>query len=423
VSRARRTRVRGSGSQREIWTIVIGAVLCAAGILLALAVMRKPGNHPLYDFRGGLFNAGLDILHGRSPYHAGFLAHQVAIMKAGGIARGETASTAFSIPVYPAVANLAIVPLSLLPLWLAGTVYTAASVAAMVGGVRLLGVRDWRCLLVVVVSWPFLYGLYLGAVGPFLVLGIGIAWHWRDRLWPPACAIAALVAVKVFPWPLGVWLLITRRFKALAVCVAIGVLATFGAWAAIGFDGLAQYPRLLSDISFLQEGRAVSAVSILLVGGVSTSVASAAAIVVALAILVVAWRVSRGPQGDARALGLAVIAALTATPIVWEHYMVLLFVPVALASARLSKVWLLPLCTPLLVVVSGALIPVSHRLGAHPPETLRAAVPWLLVEAAVAVALLRPRIDPRALVASPFVGARRTVPASVPPAAGAAESA
>lgn len=413
--RARGNGLRPTASRAAVWPIMLGVVLCLAGLLLLAAVMRKPGNHPLYDFRGGLFNAGLDILHGRSPYQTGFLAHQVAIMKAGGIARGETASTAFSLPVYPAAANLAVVPLSLLPLWLAGALYTAASIAAMLFGVRLLGVRDWRCLVLVAASWPFLYGLYLGAVGPFLVLGIGIAWHWRDRLWPPALAIATLVAVKVFPWPLAVWLLITRRFKTLALSVAAGLALTFGAWAVIGFSGLLQYPRLLSDISFLQEGRAVSLVSVLLVGGVSPSVASAAAIALALAILVVAWRVSRGPGGDARALGLAVIAALAGTPIVWEHYMVLLFVPVALASPRLSKLWLLPLSTPLLVVLSSAVIPVSHRLAAHPPETLRAAVPWLLVEAAVAIALLRPRVNPHALGIKLFLAARAgAVPSTGP---------
>ena len=114
------------------------------------------------------------------------------------------------------------VPLSLLPFALAGILYTLASVAAMLAGIRLLGVRDWRCLALVLISWPFIYGLYLGAVGPFLVLGAGVAWRFRDRVWPPALAIAAIVAAKVFPWPLGVWLLITRRWRALAVAVAAG---------------------------------------------------------------------------------------------------------------------------------------------------------------------------------------------------------
>jgi Glycosyltransferase family 87 len=386
--------MRAPGAERRdgpgvsaAWTL-LGGLICLAGLLMLLAVTEKAGNRGLYDFRGGLFNAGVAILHGHSPYQPGFLAHQAAIMRAGGIARGETTSTAFSIPVYPAAANLAAVPLSLLPYGLAGALYTAISIAAMVAGIWLLGVRDWRCVLLVLVSWPFIYGLYLGAIGPFLVLGAGIAWRWRDRLWPPAIAIAAIVGAKVFPWPLGIWLLITRRFKALALTVAIGVVLTLGAWAVIGFDGLAQYPQMLSNLSFLQEGRAVSVVSVLLVAGLSPGLASGIALALTGALLAGAWRIARGPDGDRKAFGLVIIAALTSTPIVWEHYMVLLFVPVALASPRLSKAWLLPLCTPLVVVGSSVIIPVSHKLAAHPAETLRSAVPWLLVETLVAARLV-----------------------------------
>ena len=394
------------------WAL-LAALVAGAGLLLLLAVAQKAGNHPLYDFRGGLFNAGLAILHGRSPYQPGFLAHQAAIMRAGGIARGETAATAFSIPVYPAFANLAIVPLSLLPYGIAGGLYTLASVAAMIAGLWLLGVRDWRCFALVLISWPFLYGVYLGAIGPFLVLGVGVAWRHRERLWPPAIAIAAIVAAKVFPWPLGVWLLITRRYKTFAVAFGVGLVLTFGAWAVIGFDGLAQYPKMLSEISFLQEGRAVSVVSVLLVAGLTPAVASGTALALTAAILAGAWRIARRPGGEAKAFGLVIIAALTSTPIVWEHYMVLLFVPIALASPRLSKAWLLPLCTPLIVVVSGAIVPVSHRVAAYPPETLRAALPWLLITAVVAVHLLRPAPKRRTFAARLPTRAR-PAPASAP---------
>ena len=48
---------------------------------------------------------------------------------------GESADNPFSIPVYPAPANLAVVPLSLLPFWLAGTLYTLLSVAAIILGI------------------------------------------------------------------------------------------------------------------------------------------------------------------------------------------------------------------------------------------------------------------------------------------------
>jgi alpha-1,2-mannosyltransferase len=358
--------------------------LLLGGPLLVYSTIMVRSNHVFFDFRGGLFNAGLAILHGVNPYHAQFLAHQTAIMQAGGIAQGELAVTAFSIPVYPAFANLLIVPLSLLPFTLAAVLYTLVSAAAMVAGIWLLGVRDWRCLALTVVSWPFLSGAYLGAIGPFLVLGVGAAWRWRERIFPPALAVAAIVALKIFPWPLGVWLLITRRYKALAMTVVIGVVLTFGAWAVIGFHGLSQYPQMLSDMTFLQQNRAVSIVGVLLIAGVPSSLATAAAIAVAAGILFAAWRLAGGPDGDRRAFGLAILAALSATPIVWEHYMVLLFVPIALASPRLSAAWFIPLWTPLTTVVSAAVIPQGSSRIPFSPDTLRQAIPWLLLEALTA---------------------------------------
>jgi hypothetical protein len=374
---------------RWFWrTTLVGLATCAmllTGPLMTAALFAH--GKELFDFRGGLYNAGVAILHGRSPYQPGFLAHQAAVMRAGGIARGETTKLAFSIPVYPAFANVLVVPLSLLPVWVAGALFTLISCAAMYGGVRLLGVRDWRCFAVVACSWPFLYGLYLGAIGPFLVLGAGVAWRWRDRLWPPALGIAAIVAAKIFPWTLAIWLLITRRYRALALTAAAGAVLTFGAWALIGFHGLSQYPQMLSNMSFLQEGRADSIVTVLRVAGISSAAANVCAIIAALGILALAWRVSHGDDGDRRAFGLAVLAALSGTPIVWDHYMVLLFVPIALCSPQFSALWLGPLAASTLWIGSTAIIKDSHHVQAASPNALRAALIYLGLQLMIGVVL------------------------------------
>jgi Glycosyltransferase family 87 len=363
------------------WPALLIVALLGGVTLSVLGLAHVPAGGVLFDFRGGLYDAGQAISHGHSPYQPAFLAHQAAIMRAGGIAQGETVKHLFSIPVYPAPANVAVVPLSLLPFWLAGTLFTLLSLAAMIFGLRLLGVSDWRCTALALLCWPFIYGLYLGALGPFLLLGAGVAWRWRARLWAPAIAIASLVVTKIFPWPLAVWLLITRRFAAAALAVAIGSVVTLAAWAVTGFGGLAQYPQMLSNLSFIQEGRAVSLVAVLLAVGLTAGTASAVALAASLALLGFAWRIARRPDGDRKAFGLAIIAALTSTPIVWEHYMVLLFVPIALASPRLSPVWFLP---PSAHLISGLFIAVSH---ASPLNTLGSAVLWIVFEALVIVRL------------------------------------
>jgi alpha-1,2-mannosyltransferase len=384
------TRVRARGLMSVGWRIALITAIIGSSLLYALQLTQEPGG--LFDFKGGLYNAGTDILLGHNPYRPGFLAAQAAIMHAGGIAQGESVQHAFSIPIYPAAANLAIVPFSLLPYWLAGTLFTLLSISAMIVALWLLGVRDWRCFALTLISWPSLFALDLGAIGPLLLLGVAVAWRWRERLWPPAIAIASIVVVKLFPWPIAVWLLVTRRFRALALTVLIGVVVMFGAWAVIGFAGIAQYPQMLSDASFIQEGRASSLVAVLLATGLASGIAQMLAIAAAIALLGIAWRFAQRPNAECQVFGLAMMAALTASPIVWDHYMVLLFVPIALVSPRLSPLWFLPTCTPLLMAISLVVFPTDPSAGATNPVTQRAAVVWLILEALIITQLCWPEV-------------------------------
>jgi hypothetical protein len=398
----------GSSNWRRALAQSAGALLIVAllgsCLMFTLGMSNIGGHGLLMDFKGGLWDAGRAIVHGHSPYRPGFLATQAAIAQSGGVALGETSQNAFSIPVYPAPINLAVVPFSLLPFWLAGALFTALSIGAMVVGLRLLGVRDWRCFAAALLSWPFVFALDLGALGPLLVLGAGIVWRWRERLWPPAIALASIVVAKVFPWPLGVWLLVTRRWRALGLAVLIGAVACLAAWAVIGFDGMTAYPRMLSNLSAIEEGRAASLVAVLLWLGIPATLAKMAALAVTGALLALAWRFARRPGGDAQAFGLAVLAALTSSPIVWEHYMVLLFVPIALISPRFSKLWLVPACTPLILVISDVAFPiVGSNSSVGRQLSLREAVLWVVLEATIGYRVCRLRGAGRPTTASDSV--------------------
>jgi hypothetical protein len=387
--------VRPSAVPRERILAAARGVLIAAIVLVGIGWVTvnllRQGHIWLYDFKGGLYNAGVAILHGHNPFHAGYIAHQAAIMRAGGIAVGETSAHAFSLPVYPAPANLGVVPLSLLPFWAAGALFTAGSVASMILALRLLEVRDWRCYGLALLSWPFAYGLELGALGPLLVLGAAALWRWRDRLWPPAIALASIVIAKVFPFPLAAWLIITRRYRQLVLAAGLGAAVSLGAWAVLGFAGLASYPAMLSHLSFIQEGRSDSVVALLLVAGLSAAAAQALALLAAAGLLGVAWRFGRSADNQRQAFGLTLMAALTASPIVWDHYLVLLFVPIALLSPSYSRLWLVPLASPILVTVSVAIFPLGHVPPSHTPHNLRMALASLCLEAVVVFRLCRPR--------------------------------
>jgi hypothetical protein len=365
------------------WMVLPALML--GGLAYPVVMLSNQDERGFFDFKGGLYNAGVSILHGANPYRAAYLAHQAAIMRGGGVAVGESIKHVFSVPLYPAPANLAVIGLSALPYWWAAGIYTALAFGAMWLALRLLGVRDWRCHAMWLISWPFLLGAILGAVGPFLVLGAAVAWRWRERVWPPALAVAALVAVKLFPWTLGAWLLVTRRWRALALAIAGCLVLVVGAWAVVGFQGLAGYPKMLSDATFIQEGRADSIATVLLVFGVPARLAQAIGTLAGVAVLGLAWRMRHGPDGDRRAFGLAIIASLVATPIVWDHYMVLLFAPIALLSPRFSKLWLLPVITPTLITLSFAVFPPVHgRPRPASPDALHSALSYMIAQAVIA---------------------------------------
>ena len=85
-----------------------------------------------------------------------------------------------------------------------------------------LGVRDWRCHVLAVTSPVVVHGLYYGNLTIVLVLPLALAWRYRDRARLAGLALGAAVAAKLFVWPLVVWLLLTRRFRAAAWAVAAG---------------------------------------------------------------------------------------------------------------------------------------------------------------------------------------------------------
>jgi hypothetical protein len=279
-----------------------------------------------WDFHA-LWNAGHGVLHGRSPYpppDAAVLAGQQAF-------------------VYPAPAALAAAPLALLPYGVAGPVFMLLSLGALLLALRIAGVRDWRVYGIAVLSEPVLHGLSLGAVSPFLALGLAAAWRWRDRPWIAGAAVAALIVTKVFLWPLLLWLAFTRRTSAALVGLSLTAATTILAWTLLGLAGLRDYPHMVALLARLLEGKSYSVVALGLSLGAGVSAARAMAAAVGIALLALIALRGRGKGSDAWTLTVAVGASLALSPIVWLHYFVVLLVPIAIVSPRLGPLWLVPL--------------------------------------------------------------------------------
>jgi hypothetical protein len=226
---------------------------------------------------------------------------------------------------------------------LADALFALLGAAAIAYALRLLDIRDWRCYGAAFASFPVFAALGNGAISALLVLGAAALWRFRDGTWAAAALLAGLVAAKVFLWPVGIWLLATRRFRATFLSALVCGVGAVGAWGVLGFAGLAQYPHLLDRLTALVAAQSFSPYALVVsLGGSPTlarliTAAGGAAILAAIAV------VARTPDGERRAFTLAIGAALFLSPIVWPHYLALLFVPAALASRRLSSAWLAPL--------------------------------------------------------------------------------
>jgi hypothetical protein len=243
----------------------------------------------------------------------------------------------FSPFVYPAPAAAAMAPIALLPFTAAALLFLGISIGAVCVALRVLGVTDRRCYGAALVSIPVLAGLGSGAFSPLLLLGVALAWRYRDRAVLLGLAVAAVAVAKMFLWPLFVWLVVTRRFRAAAIAAASATAVTLAAWGAIGFAGAREYPSLIARLTGLVGPNSYSVYAALRSAGIGPA-ASQYLPMAAAAVLV--WSFRR--RGDAAAFVAAIAGALLATPILWPHYLALLFVPVGIWSRRFGVVWLLP---------------------------------------------------------------------------------
>jgi hypothetical protein len=301
---------------------------CLIGGTMALAIVviwkRAPDHLYGFDFRGGAWLAGKDLLHGVSPY-----AQPDPRLLFG-------LRNSFVTP--PPLAVLA-APFSLLPFKLAIALWNLTCVGAFIGALWIVGLRDWRMYALALCSLPLVESLWTGQPDACLALLLALGWRYRDS-WRGALAVGALVAAKLFAWPLLIWFFVTKRYR-LGALSAISVAAVLAlSWALIDFKGLAMYPRLLAADARAFENwmYSISAVGGIMHLGTSAHLAT---LLAALFGLLVALAVAASARGsDEGWFTAAIVLGLLASPILWAHYLVLLFVPLAIGRRATVGPWL-----------------------------------------------------------------------------------
>jgi alpha-1,2-mannosyltransferase len=272
-------------------------------------------------------NGGIALLHGASPYAT---PDPSALFPADHL-------------IYPPLVGYVFTPFSLLPYAIGAPLYVVLQIAALAGALALLGVRDWRCYGMLFLWYPVIACLISGALGPFLAFLLALAWRYRDRAFVVAPALALAVVAKLFLWPLGIWLLATRRWRAALLAGVATVVAFIVPFAPLGLETLRGYPHLLRLLDQVFGPSSFSISTLARTLGASATVGHAVTLLVGIGLFLAALALGLRHRSERSVLTVTLLAALLTSPIVWMHYYVLLIVPIALARPRLSGLWFVPL--------------------------------------------------------------------------------
>jgi alpha-1,2-mannosyltransferase len=262
----------------------------------------------------------------------------------------------FGFFYYPPPFAIALVPMALIGGQAAIWVWTLLLIAAFVAGVALLPVSRtvrWLVILLAAIDWPFLYSIKLGQVGPILFLLFAIGWRWLDRPARLGTSIGLGTLIKIQPGLLVAWAALTGRWRAAAIATAVVAGGAIVATAVEGVRPWLDYPAVLGRVSSpLTTPHNFTPGAIAYQAGLSLQLAGAIqvlAVIVALGAIVIA---ARSSSAEASYL-VAVVASQLISPVLWDHYAMLLLLPVAwLLERRQWWAILVPIATSIILVGS-----------------------------------------------------------------------
>ncbi len=318
-----------------VFVVTVGATLAVAGDTLG------------FDFLA-YHQAALRLIDGAQLYDLNF-------QTTGG----------FGLFYYPPTFAPFILPLGLLSATAAVWGWIAVLVGAFWLGVAILPTSRtvrWWIVLLAGLSWPFVYAVKLGQVGPLLFVLFAMGWRWLDDPVRVGTSAAVGAAIKLQPGILFVWAVLARRWAAVVVgAVALAllafastILATVDAWS-----DFATLVRQVGDPIRTEHNFTPGAVAYQL--GVAADLASGIQGVSTVLVLAAIAVAVRWATAEASYL-VAVIASQLLSPILWDHYAMILLLPVAyLLSAGRWWALAIPLATSVALV--GVIPPVVYPIS------------------------------------------------------------
>ncbi len=252
------------------------------------------------------------------------------------VASGDSPYPAYG---YPPLVAFALAPLTVVPS--PDVVFTVLVALCAPAALWVLGVRDWRCFGAAFLWGAVFHGIQTANVTLPLLLGVAFAWRYREQARAAGISLGLGVAAKMICWPLGTWLVATRRWRATLASAAVALIATFGLWATLGFSGLGSYVSGVNGLQNREARRGYTIEGVAADLGFSAGVGQLLMLAVLIGLLILT--VVFGRRGDdRRSYSSAVFACIVGSPIVWLHSFVFLLAPLALYRPRFSAWWLLP---------------------------------------------------------------------------------
>jgi len=311
------------------WSIPAAAAALPIGLLLASPPGERLKDLLVYHGAGGTAGAGQNLYAFR---------------------------TTFSMPfTYPPFAALVVEPLSRMPLGVAQTLWTVATLAAVVAlaPVALRPVVDRigmpLTVTALLLSSPVRSHLRFGQVGVFLVLLVALDLVHRKG-WK-GWGLGLAIAIKLTPAVFLPWLAVTRNGKRLGATLAWVTGATLAGlvllWpSASDYMFRASRDTTRFGANDIPGNQSVRGMLLRLFGPDGVQNAERAWLLCAVVLVAVgtyqAWRCERSGNRLA-AVGVLAALSVAVSPISWVHHLVWLVFPIAALAAagrwRLVAAW------------------------------------------------------------------------------------
>jgi alpha-1,2-mannosyltransferase len=316
------------------FTLGVGAVIAAAGDTLG------------YDFVA-YRNAADRLLTGRPIYDP-------TVDIAG----------PFAVFLYPPPFAVAFAPFALVPSSIGVWTWIAGCVAMTLAAIAIMPVSPsvrWAVILLAGIDWPVAYSIKLGQVGPLLLLVFAIGWRLLRS--ETALGLVGTVGalVKVQPALLFGWAFLSGRWRMIAAGLAAAALVTIVTLPIVGFEAWGDYVQTIGRVSAPVTTPHTMTVGAIAYQAGATETLATGVQVIAIVVTVAIWIfASRWRAADVGYVT-TIVASQLLSPLLWDHYAILLLLPVAWLIHR-GHHWAvaIPLTTsiPLLFVAPVVVYPI-----------------------------------------------------------------